>query len=145
MPRLSRWFAYLVFLFLFATSSSKVFADQAADEAAKLTGTKAREWVFKKWETFMGPGDKCKSGESYRFKIDHSVVISNCVSGTVQTETQHWDIESATAAETHVKIGSKSYILKFWQESKGQFMMLRTMGQSIVDPTKDMVFQLSED
>jgi hypothetical protein len=73
------------------------------------------------------------------------VVISSCVSGKIHNETRPWSIEIATASETHIKIGSNSYLLKFWEEPKGQFMMLRIVGTSIVDPTKDMIFQLAED
>jgi hypothetical protein len=126
-------------------SFSTAYADQASEQAAKLAGRKAKEWVLTKFETFMGAGDRCISGESYRFKVDHTVVISTCVSGKVQTETQQWSIQSATASETHVLVGDKSYILKFWEDSKGQFMMLRTMGSSIDQPTKDMIFRLGED
>lgn len=73
--------------------------DEAADQAAKLAGTRAKEWVFTKWETFLGPGNRCKAGQ-------------------VHTETQPWAIQSADQLETHVKVGNTSYILKFWDGSK---------------------------
>ena len=145
MSQLSKWSSWFLCSALLIASSLTAFADQASEQATKLAGTKAREWVLNKFETFMGSEGGCKSGESYRFKVDHTVVISTCVSGKVQTQTQKWSIQSATASETHVLVGDKSYILKFWEDSKGQFMMLRTMGSSIDQPTKDMIFQLAED
>jgi hypothetical protein len=145
VSRLSRWSPCFLCAALLLASSLHAFTDQASEQATKLAGAKAREWVLKKFETFMGPADRCKSGESYRFKVDHTVVISTCVSGKVQTETEQWSIQSSTASETHILVGDKSYLLKFWEDAKGQFMMLRTMGSSITDPTKDMIFQLAED
>jgi hypothetical protein len=142
---LRRWLYGLVcFVFVTAVVPSAQ-ADPASDQAAKLAGSHAKEWVFKKWETLMGPGNHCKSGESYRFKADGSVVISSCVNSQTQTQTQPWAIESADALETHVKVGTTSYILKFWDNSTGHFMMLRIMGQSKINPTKDKIFQLAED
>ena len=66
----------------------------------------------------MEPGDKCRQGEKYRFKADHTVAISQCVNSQMQmqmqmqtqTQTQTWSIESADALETHIKVGDKSYI-----------------------------------
>lgn len=140
-----RWLYCLLCLFFVAAFPSYAHADPASDQAAKLAGTHAREWVFKKWETLMGPENRCKTGESYRFKADGSVTISSCVDGQTRTQTQPWAIESADALETHVKVGADSYILKFWDNVTGHFMMLRIMGQSKVDPTKDKIFQLAED
>jgi hypothetical protein len=142
----SRRWLYALLCFAFVTSvGPSADADSASDQAAKLAGSHAREWVFKRWETMMGPGNRCKAGESYRFKADGSVAISSCVGGQTRTQTQPWAIESADALETHVKIGATSYILKFWENATGHFMMLRIMGQTQVDPTKDKIFQLAED
>lgn len=140
-----RWLNCFLCLVVVTAFGSCAYADPASDQAAKLAGTHAKEWVFKKWETLMGPGNRCKAGESYRFKADGSVVISSCVDGQTHTETQPWAIESADDLETHVKVGTTSYILKFWDNATGHFMMLRIMGQSKVDPTKDKIFQLAED
>ena len=145
MTRLSGWPSWSLCIALLIAISLTAFADQASEQATKLAGTNAREWVLKKFETFLGPGDRCSAGESYRFKVDHTVAISICVSGKVQTKTQQWSIQGVTASETHVLVGDKKYILKFWEDSKGEFMMLRTRGASTVEPTKDMIFQLAED
>ena len=145
MSQLRRWL-YCLSCFVFVIAlGSRAFADQASDQAAKLAGSHAKEWVFKKWETLMGPGNRCKAGESYRFKADGSVIISNCVDGQTHNETLPWAIESADALETHVKVGNTSYVLKFWDNATGHFMMLRIMGQSKTDLTKDKIFQLAEE
>jgi hypothetical protein len=142
---LRRWLYALVCLAVVTVIVPAGHADPASDQAAKLAGPRAKEWVFRKWETLMGPGNHCKSGESYRFKADGSVIISSCINGQTQTQTQPWAIESADALETHVRVGTTSYLLKFWDNAAGHFMMFRTMGQSKVDPTKDKIFQLAED
>jgi len=130
---------------LFLLFSFEAFADQASDQAAMLAGSQGREWVFKRWETLMGQGNRCLTGESYRFKTDHSVVITRCVAGQVERKTQAWGIESADALETHVKVGTTSYILKFWDERGKHCMMLRIIGQSKIEPTMDKIFQLEAD
>jgi hypothetical protein len=55
-----------------------------------------------------------------------------------------WSIES-DSLETRLKLGSATYILKFWKTSKGKFMLLRTKGVIKVDPTVDKTFQLAEE
>jgi hypothetical protein len=122
------------------------FAQDTPDQVEKrLAGTHGRDWVFKTVEMFMGPANKCKQGESYRFKADHSVVISQCVSGVMHTDTQKWSIESVDPLETHAKVGATSYILRFWDTPRAHFMALRTKTIDRAKPTLDKIFQLAEE
>jgi hypothetical protein len=111
----------------------------------RLAGNHGRDWIYKTVEMFMGPGDKCKQGERYRFKADHTVVISQCIDSQMHTETQTWSVESVDPLETHVKVGDTSYILRFWDTPKGHFMALRTKFMDKTKPTIDKEFQLAEE
>jgi hypothetical protein len=111
----------------------------------RLAGARGRDWVYKTVETFMGPGNKCKQGESYRFKADHTVVITQCISGSMHSDTQKWSIESIDPLETHVKVGATSYILRFWDTPQAHFMALRTKAFDKTQPTIDKTFQLAEE
>lgn len=116
------------------------FAAGSADEIAKqLAGTRSREWVFIKFETFMGPGNHCKAGESYRFNVDHHVTISKCVNGQVHDEVMEWSIPSQDAMDTWIKVGNDSFLLILWDTPHGHFMALRTKPNvkavSVVDKT----------
>lgn len=53
--------------------------DTASQVERRLAGDRAHDWVYKTVVMFMGPGDRCQQGEKYRFKADHTVVISQCV------------------------------------------------------------------
>jgi hypothetical protein len=130
---------------LFMLSSVCSAQDTTEQIEKRLAGPRGRDWVYKTVEMFMGPGNKCKQGESYRFKADHSLVISQCVSGVMHTDTQKWSIESVDALETHVKVGNTSYILRFWDTPQAHFMALRTKSFDKTRPTIDKTFQLAEE
>jgi hypothetical protein len=139
-----RWSVLLGFLFCLTpwTSVARVTADQVAK---KLAGPHGHEWVFQKWETFLGPGNRCKRGESYRFTPDHQVTISTCVEGHVQTETKPWSIDLQDPPDTKLKIGDTLYLLILWDSPEGHFMILRTKPPVKTEPTVDKKFQLQED
>lgn len=145
---MSRYLIRIVQLMLFALMlvfSSTALAANSKDELEKrLAGTQAREWVFQKFDTFMSAGKKCRRGESYRFKADHTVTISRCFAGEVQEETMQWSIEG-DALETRAKLGPTWYLLKFWDTRKGHFMMLRTKTFTKTEETVDKTFRLAED
>jgi hypothetical protein len=135
-----------LFLILICLSCLSAFAADSADQVTKrLAGSRVREWVFTKWETFLGPGNQCKQGESYRFKIDHHVTISTCINGKVHNDVKRWTINTGDGMDTYLKIGDISYVLKFWDTPKGHFMALRTKPKTISEPTIDKIFQLEED
>src|SRR5580700_7582642 len=77
-----------------------VAGDTAEQVVRKLAGTHGKEWVFKKWETFLGPGNRCTKGESYRFTTDQHVTISRCVDGHIQSETKPWSIDLQDPPDT---------------------------------------------
>lgn len=131
-------------ILLFVSSSTLFSADSADQIAKRLAGVESREWVFKRFETFMGAGNRCRQGESYRFKADHSVIISRCVNGEVHDETQQWSIETEEL-DTRLKIGGVDYVLKFWNTSQGHFMMLRKKSRTKIEPTWQKTFQLAEE
>jgi hypothetical protein len=133
----------LGFLALF--NSSSLAQDTAAQIEARLAGSHGRDWIYQKVVMFMGPGDKCRQGEKYRFKADHTAVISQCVNSQMHTQTETWSIESVDPLETHIKVGDKSYILRFWDSSGNHFMALRTKAMTKGDETVDKEFQLAED
>lgn len=144
MSRLLAVISSLILSGLIIASSFSARAQSADEMEKQLAGTHAREWVFKKFETYMSSGQKCKQGESYRFKTDHTVTISRCIDGETRDETEHWSIES-DQLETRLTIGSAHYILKFWDSGRGHFMVLRTKATTKTEPTKDKTFQLAED
>jgi hypothetical protein len=143
MTRLS--FRLLTSVLICLSYISASAADSPDHLAKQLAGASAREWVFKKFETFLGPGNQCKQGESYRFKTDHHVTISTCVNGRVHNEIKPWSIDVQDPLDPRLKIGDLSYILKFWDTSQGHFMALRTKPKTITEPTVDKTFQLEED
>jgi hypothetical protein len=134
----------MLFALMLVLSSTAFGANSNDQLEERLAGTEAREWVFQKFDTFMSAGKKCKKGESYRFKVDHTVNISRCVDGQLQDETMQWSIES-DAVETRLKLGSTFYILKFWNTPKGHFMMLRTKASTKTEETVDKTFRLAEE
>jgi hypothetical protein len=126
--------------------SAVCFAQDTNDQIEKrLAGSKGRDWVYKTIEVFMGPGDNCRQGEKYRFKADHTVVISQCINSQMHTETETWSIESVDSLETHISVGGTPYILRFWDTSKGHFMALRTKSTVKTIPTSEKEFKLAEE
>jgi hypothetical protein len=124
--------------------SLNCYADSAEQMEKRLTGTHAREWIFQKFETYMGAGNKCKQGESYRFKTDHTVIVSRCLNGEIHDQTETWSIES-DRLETRITVGDAHYILIFSDTNQGHFMLLRTKPTTKTEPTTDKRFQLAED
>ena len=131
--------------FFVLSNASSLAQNTTAQVESQLAGRHGRDWVYKKIVGFMGPGEKCEQGEKYRFKADHTLVISRCVDSRMQTETQDWSIESVDALETHIKVGNSSYILRFWDTPKGHFMALRTKAIDKTQETIDKEFQLAEE
>src|SRR5690348_6353051 len=84
----------LMFFALVLVFSSAAISANSTDQLEKqLAGAKAREWVFERFEMFMS-NSKCKRGESYRFKADHTVTISSCVDGNIHEEVLQWSLAS---------------------------------------------------
>jgi hypothetical protein len=132
-------------LVLLLALGSPLFGANSHDQLEeRLAGAEAREWVFQKVETVMSASKECKKGERYRFNADHTVNISGCFNGQLQDETMQWSIES-DAVETRLKLGPTFYILKFWDNRKGHFMMLRTKASTKTEQTVDKIFRLAED
>jgi hypothetical protein len=131
---------------LLVLMSTVCFAQDTNEQIEKrLAGNKGHDWIYKTVEVFMGPGDTCKQGEKYRFKADHTVVISQCINSQMHTETETWSIESADPLETHINVGGTSYILRFWETSNGHFMALRTKSMVKTVPTTEKEFKLAEE
>jgi hypothetical protein len=143
MPRLSFQVLCLV-LAVWILVSPNAYADSAEQMEKQLAGAQAREWVLKAFTSYLGPGDKCKSGESYRFKVDHTVTVSRCIKGEIHDETQTWSIET-DQLETRLTLGSTHYILKFSDKGKAHFMTLRKKATIKTEKTEDMTFRLAED
>ncbi len=140
----TRWSVLLGLLFCLTPWNSAA-RDTADQIAKKLAGTHGQEWIFQKWETFLGPGNRCKGGESYRFTTDHQVTVSTCVEGHVKTETKPWSIDLQAAPDIKLKIGDTLYVLILWDSHDGHFMILRTKPPVKTEPTVDKKFQLQED
>lgn len=119
--------------------------DSVVQVENRLAGSHGHDWIYKAVVMFMGPGDKCKQGEKYRFKADHTVVITQCVNSQIHADTQSWSIESVDALETHIKVGDTSYVLRFWDAGQIHYMALRTKATGKTQPTIDKQFQLAED
>jgi hypothetical protein len=141
---LIRWAPPFAFL-LCMTAWNSPAQNADAQIAKKLAGTQSHEWVFQRWETFMGPGNRCKQGESYRFTRDHQVMISTCIEGHVKTETKPWSLDTQDPMEAKIQIGETSYVLIFWDKKGGHFMTLRTKPIAKTDKTVDKDFQLLEE
>jgi hypothetical protein len=129
-------------LLSFLVSPIPSSADSSDHIVKQLCGTRAREWVFKRLDSFLGPGNKCTQGETYRFSIKHDVTITTCVNGEIHTETKQWSIDTADPLDTHITVGDISYILLFEDSSQGHFMILRTKSTIKTHPTVDKRFQL---
>ncbi len=125
-------------------ASLNSYPDIAEQMEKQLAGTHGREWVLKAFTSYLGPGDKCKEGESYRFKTDHTVTISRCINGEIHDETETWLIES-DQLETRLTVGSAHYILKFSDKGKAHFMTLRKKATTKTERTEDKKFRLAED
>jgi hypothetical protein len=138
-----RWCCISVFIFLGAVGT--VATDTPEQVTRKLAGSNAREWVFKKWKTFLGAGDRCQQGESYRFTAQHRVTISTCPDGHVHKETKNWSIDTHDALDTIITIGDTSFVLVFWENKDGHFMMLRTKPKVKTDRVVQKEFQLDEE
>jgi hypothetical protein len=146
MARLMRISLVAFFVaWMFAPFSAVLSQDSLNQVAKQLAGTRGREWIFVKFETFMGVGNHCKQGESYRFKANHQVTISRCVNGQVQNQTVDWTISSEDALDTWIRIGDDSYLLKFWETAQGHFMALRQRPDVKTKFVVDKTFHLAED
>lgn len=133
-------------LVLICFYSIGAFAAAPGDQAAKqLAGTRAREWVYKRFETFMGAGNKCKQGESYRFAVDQRVTIETCVDGEVHTQIKRWSIDASDPLDVLLAIGDTSYVLLFQDSAQGHFMILRTKPKTKLEPVVDKNFRLAEE
>lgn len=141
MLREIRWVLLLVFSLL---PNSSMFGADLDSAEKQLAGTQAREWILKRWVPFMGAGKRCKQGESYRFRADHTVTISNCVDGVVHDETEQWSIEG-NELDTRLTVGVHHYFLKFWQTSKGHFMMLQDRPHTMRKRTTEMIFERAQE
>jgi hypothetical protein len=141
LSRITLWLPCLLILM----STVSTAQDTTGQIEKKLAGSKGHDWIYEKIVMFLGPGDKCKQGERYRFKADHTVVISKCVDSKLQSSTQNWSIQSVDALETHIDVAGTSYILIFWDNSNGHFMLLRTKSDVKVGATIDKQFQLAEE
>jgi hypothetical protein len=137
-----RWAVGFVVCSIISTAVGQDTEDQIAQ---KLMGTHGRDWVLTKWETFLGPENRCKKGQSYRFSRDHHVTTSACVDGHIQTETKTWSLDLQDALDTRLKIGDTSYILIFSDTPEGHFMTLRTKPRVKTEETVDRKFQLQEE
>jgi hypothetical protein len=117
--------------------TAKVDGQQTATALqSELTGGSARRWIFQSMDLFMGSSNRCVRGETYTFSADHTVLISTCVSGTVENKRLAWKLLPPSDGETVLSIGATNYSVRFRSSTTQEYMRLRTVvpqGQPIVD------------
>jgi hypothetical protein len=88
-------------------------ASPTEEAVAKLTGGSSREWVFKQMRSFMGNQSSCIEGEIYKFSVDKTLTIEQCVNGKINKSAHTWSIEESTPLNIIIKINGSPFVLLF--------------------------------
>lgn len=128
--------------------SPLAFAGPGADPAlaaiaAKLTGDSTRTWVLVALQVFLGPGDRCKKGEVYRFSSDKTLEIDRCENGRLKVVKDHWFLTRKGPIDVELHYGPNWGLVLFGAD--GRTMRLQQVTADKLHPTHNEDFSLSED
>jgi hypothetical protein len=112
------------------------------DPNQQLTGGGWREWTSLRFEMTLGNLGGCKTGELYRFAVDHTVEIQQCLDGIVTDRVEKWSIDRSDRPGTYITIGDKNYLLVF-PEVNGSHDMRLEYRPYIIGDAVVKVFWLS--
>jgi hypothetical protein len=119
-------------------------AQQDTSTLKQLVGTAEKEWVYERFEQYMGDKNRCKKGVSWRFHRDGKLTIKKCQGERTVTEAKQWVIERLSELDVLLKVDNKEFLILFGpalaRGNRKEKMILRTRGGSKVEPTKDLVF-----
>jgi len=110
---------------------------------AALTGPVARQWVFTRFDVFMGPGDHCQQGDALRFLASGNVEIERCQNEKVTIRSVPWTLRPNGPLDPILDFDGKSYLLIFSDRGPKHYMTLRQRGASPTEKTVDQEYLLS--
>jgi hypothetical protein len=134
--------ATLLAIVLSIGASSLVRAQSTDDILQRLTGGTHRVWVFKRFNTILGPGQTCIRGEDADIRSNHSIVLRTCVDGKIVSSKNTWKI-GKDGIDDSLIIGTEEYRLLF--QDDGNTMILRKISHSKTTPTVDKIYQRERD
>jgi hypothetical protein len=134
--------ATLAAIVLSIGASSLAGAQSTDDILQKLTGGTHRVWVFKRFDTILGPGQTCIRGEDADIHADHSIVVRTCVNGKTVPSTNTWKVRRDGIDDSLV-IGTEEYRLLF--QDNDNTMILRKISHSKTIPTVDKIYRRERD
>ncbi|MEM6737715.1 MAG: hypothetical protein AAF620_16755 [Bacteroidota bacterium] len=88
------------------------------DAFSKITGNNEREWVHETWKREMGAQSICKSGGSFIFKSDSTVVLKDCVLGSTTEQEHTWEVVFKEPSNVTLKIIRDVFELNIYQDKK---------------------------
>jgi len=143
-----RWVIALAVGLTALSSADPVLAQPAppdglVDSRAALTGPVARQWVFTRFDVFLGPGDHCQQGDALRFLASGQVQIEVCQSGKVTVRSVPWALHPNGALDPILSFNGQGYLLIFYNRGTKHYMTLRQRGASQTDRTVDHEYLLS--
>ena len=108
----------------------------------KLTGGTHRVWVFKRFDTMLGPGQTCLRGEDVDLHADHTVAIRTCSNGKIVSSHDTWTTKN-DGVDDWIIIGADQYELLF--QDSDNTMILRNVSHSKTVPTTDKIYRRQKD
>jgi hypothetical protein len=134
----------LLLVIAFAAGAPTIACAQSpSDILQKLTGGSHRVWVFKRFDTILGPGQTCIRGEDADIRADHSIVLRTCLNGKVVPSTKTWEVGKKDGIDDSLIIGTDEYRLLF--QDNGNTMILRKISHSKTTPTVDKIYRRERD
>ena len=144
----NRWMMIIAIQLMALLTVSAVWAQPSPSDAlsatkAALTGPVARQWVFTRFDVFLGPGDHCQQGDALRFLASGKVEIEQCQNGKVTIRSVPWTLRPNGALDPILDFNGKAYLLIFSDRGTKHYMTLRQRGASPNEKTVDREYLLS--
>jgi hypothetical protein len=95
--------------------------------AQQMSGASARKWVVTAVANWLGPGNRCKSGETYTFFADQTVRHDVCTSGALRETTLTWHVLPDANGENVIDINGTHYEVRFLEHQHIVEVRLRSI------------------
>ncbi len=138
----------LAAMLLVTTTALAAPASSIHEATQRLTAGSSKDWIFKRFETILGPKNACKKGEIWTFRSSGWVEIRRCVKGKTQLSKKRWQIQKKSDLDLLLIVGTLHYTILLPDPKPGsalEEMHLRIVSTRTTVPTTDMRFTHERD
>ena len=112
--------------------------------AEVIAGSTSRAWRLVRSEKYVASIHPCALPDIYRFYADGHMTIEQCINQSPFVTSHKWSVKTDGLYDVSITIDDVGYKLLLKSDKDGKRMILRQSSKSIIYPTSDQEFLLSD-